>query len=380
MRVLSHTVLLFCALRYTDAADAWLDKFGVTASDLSFSGVNSFGHLRHAKCLADPNQQFDVALLGFPFDTSVSYRPGARFGPHAIRMGSRRQRPERGFSLFQQVNPYEMLNVLDCDDAPISPYDNQLAFDMMDAAYESIYNRRVHNSSLRATSHLSKTGKEHPRVISMGGDHSIVLPALRALYKIYGEIAVIHFDAHLDTWDPAFYPGSLTPLAEITHGSFFHIAHKEGLIDKTGSIHVGIRTRIAGTQDMEHDARVGFQTITTDDIDDIGVAGIIEKVRARVGTKPVYLSFDIDTIDPGLAPGTGTPESGGFTSREAKRIIRGLAGLNLIGADVVEVSPAYDHAETTGIAAADLIFEFLGLFAQGPSVQSSKVNQAKDEL
>jgi len=216
---------------------------------------------------------------------------------------------------------------------------------------------------------ISNDGREYPRIVSLGGDHTIVLPILRSLYKVYGPISVIHFDAHLDTWGP--YPGTATDQARVTHGTFFYIAREEGLLSNT-SIHAGIRCKLSGLEDIEHDESVGFELISTDDIDDIGIPAIIAQIRQRVGTSPVYLSLDIDVIDPGLAPATGTPEAGGWTTRELKRIIRGLAGLNFVGADIVEVAPAYDNAEITGIAAADLVHDFLSMFlAKEPPKKSS---------
>jgi len=154
-------------------------------------------------------------------------------------------------------------------------------------------------------------------------------------------------------------------------GLFFYIAREEGLLSNT-SIHAGIRCKLSGLDDIENDESVGFELISTDDIDDIGIPAIISQIRQRVGKSPVYLSLDIDVIDPGFAPATGTPEAGGWTTRELKRIIRGLAGLNFVGADIVEVAPAYDNAEITGIAAADLVHDFLSMFlAKEPPKQSS---------
>ncbi|KAG7442371.1 Arginase/deacetylase [Guyanagaster necrorhizus] len=204
------------------------------------------------------------------------------------------------------------------------------------------------------TSALAKDGVEHPRIVALGGDHTIVLPILRALYKIYGPVSVIHFDSHMDT-------GAVegrTDQERITHGSYFTIAYEEHLMTNT-SIHGGIRSKMRGPTQVTHDESVGFQVISAEDIDDYGIKNVIKAIRRRVGNGPVYLSLDIDVVDPGFAPATGTPEAGGWTTREMKQIIRGLAGLNIIGADIVEVAPAYDHADITGIAAADLVHDFL---------------------
>jgi len=208
-------------------------------------------------------------------------------------------------------------------------------------------------------------------ITSLGGDHTIVLPILRSLYKVYGPISVIHFDAHLDTW------GRWSPQERITHGSFFYIAREEGLLSNT-SVHAGIRCKMIDEADLIQDEDVGFNVISTDDIDDIGIKEVIRRIRARIADNPVYLSLDIDVIDPGLAPATGTPEAGGLTTREVKRIIRGLAGLNFVGADVVEVAPAYDHADITSIAAADIVHDFLSLFVSAEPPKSRSDRQPRE--
>lgn len=362
-------------------SQTWLEKYGPQI-DQPFSGPLSFSHVPYARCLEDDSNDFDIALLGMPFDTAVTYRPGARFGPYAIRSGSRRQRETRGYTLAWGLNPYTLgYKIMDCGDVPVTPFDNALAVDQMEVAYSTLLARPVANHDQSApgiTSTLAKDGKEHPRIITMGGDHTIVLPILRSLNKVYGPVSVIHFDAHLDTW-PA-YPGQASEQSRVTHGTFFYLAHEEKLMTNT-SVHAGIRCKLAGTADLENDDAVGFKLISADDIDDHGVNDIIKRIRERVGDSPVYLSLDIDVIDPGLAPATGTPEAGGWTTREVKRIIRGLAGLNFVGADIVEVAPAYDHAEITGIAAADLVHDFLSMLLSPvpPKPQRTWV-PAKDEL
>ncbi|KAL4070739.1 arginase deacetylase [Scleroderma citrinum] len=361
--------------------ETWLSKYGEQV-DQPFSGPLAFSHLNYTRCLEDESVGFDIAILGMPFDTGTTYRPGARFGPYAIRSGSRRQ--FRAYTLAWGRNPYEQgSEIIDCGDVPVTPFDNALAIDQMEVAYSTLLARPVSSkiSAWKQGALLAKDGREHPRIVSMGGDHTIVLPILRALNKIYGPISVIHFDAHLDTWTG--YPGCVTEQSRITHGTFFHVASKEGLIANS-SIHAGIRCKLAGLEDIENDESVGFHYITSDDIDDIGVPAIIKRIRERVGDTPAYLSFDIDVIDPGLAPGTGTPEAGGWTSREAKRIIRGLSGLNFVGADLVEVAPAYDHAEVTSTTAADLVHDFLNLLVSDvppkPPVLPAGWRATKDEL
>ncbi|KAJ4485719.1 arginase deacetylase [Lentinula aciculospora] len=349
----------------------WLGKYGLQI-DQPFSGPLSFSHLLYTRCLENEETKFDIAILGMPFDTAVTYRPGARFGPYAIRSGSRRQREIRGYTMSWAKDPYaEGVKILDCGDVPVNPFDNALAIDQMEVAYSTLLRRPL------ATPEKAKS-VIHPRIISLGGDHTIVLPILRALNKIHGPVSVIHFDAHLDTWRD--YPGGVTNQSRVTHGTFFAIAQEEGLISNT-SIHAGIRCKLGGEEDLENDKSVGFQLISGDDIDDLGIPEIIRLIRRRIGDSPVYLSLDIDVLDPGLAPATGTPEAGGWTTRELKRILRGLAGLNFVGADIVEVSPAYDNAEVTGIAAADLVHDFLSMFLSDhpPARREARVVR-RDEL
>lgn len=211
-----------------------------------------------------------------------------------------------------------------------------------------------------------------PKLLTLGGDHSVALGALRALHAVHGQpITVIHFDAHLDTWKPPSSAADFPWFSEagrFNHGDVFSLAWEEGLLDKNGSsVHVGLRTRLSGLQDVEEDGAQGFLQISCDEVDEIGTEGIVAKVRSRVGQdldRPVYLSFDIDVVDPGLAPGTGTPEVGGFSSREVIRLLRGLEGLNIVGADIVEVSPPYDgRGEQTALVAAQVAFEILSNWA-----------------
>ena len=204
-----------------------------------------------------------------------------------------------------------------------------------------------------------------PKLLTLGGDHSVALAALRALVKLHAApLAVVHFDAHLDTWHPGKYPSAWSsPQSAFNHGSMFWLAASEGLIRNGSSVHAGLRTRLAGDDfgDYDDDDRQGWVRIAADEIDDIGPAGVVARILEQVGTEaPVYLSVDIDVLDPGLCPGTGTPEPGGWTSREVVRILRGLESLNVVGADVVEVAPAYDGVgEQTSLVAAQVAFEIL---------------------
>ncbi|KAE9367376.1 Arginase/deacetylase [Stipitochalara longipes BDJ] len=339
-----------------------------------FSGVNSFAHLEHIKCLTKPDTPFDIGIIGVPFDTAVSYRPGARFGPRAIRAASARQTSFRGFNARAGINPYlSWAKILDCGDVPVTPFDNFIALSQMTEAYLEL----GHRSSL--SSLLQK-----PKLISLGGDHSIALAALRGLSKVYGgPIAVLHFDAHLDTWHPAKYPSPWpSEQSQFNHGSMFWMASNEGLILNGSSVHAGLRTRLSGADwaDYEDDDSQGFLRISADDIDDIGPKGVIEAIMGRMGIEiPVYLSVDIDVLDPGLAPGTGTPEAGGWTSRELIRILRGIEGLNLVGADIVEVAPAYDGVgEQTALAGAQVAYEILTSMVKRGLRDMGKIAEVKE--
>ena len=196
------------------------------------------------------------------------------------------------------------------------------------------------------------------RIVALGGDHTMALPMLRAAATAHGPVALVHFDAHLDTWDTYMS-------APYTHGTPFRRAAEEGLFLGGHSMHVGIRGPLYEPEDLADDADLGFTVIGTWETDDIGASGISERIRERVDGHPLYVSIDIDVLDPAFAPGTGTPEIGGFSTRELAAILRGLAGMNLIGADVVEVAPAYDHAEITTIAAANMVYELIGLMVAG---------------
>lgn len=256
----------------------------------------------------------------------------------------------------------------------------------------------VELSTRKSTTKNAESGVEYlqkPKLLTLGGDHSIALPALRALKAAYGQpVAVVHFDAHLDTWHPAKYPSAWIDPDEPTtqsffnHGSMFWLAATEGLIKNDSSVHAGLRTRLSGDDNSDHadDSQQGWIRIATDDIDDIGVSGVITSILNRVGTEmPVYLSIDIDVIDPGMAPGTGTPEPGGWTTRELIRILRGIEGMNVVGADIVEVSPAYDGAaETTALAAAQVAYEVLTSMVRKGLIEQAKTktraSSEKDEL
>ena len=295
-----------------------------------FMGPTTFARLPRL----DQVTRWDVAVVGVPFDIGTSYRPGARFGPLGIRQGSRTLRP---WHPDLGVRPFGVQQVVDAGDIACSTYVIDDAIATIEAAART----------------LAGTGG---RVLALGGDHTIALPLLRATHSAHGPVALVHFDAHVDTYDT--YMG-----APYTHGTPFRRAAEEGLFDRTGSMHVGIRGSKYSPADLQEDAGFGFVVMGTGEIDRIGVDGYVEAIRHRVGDRPLYLSIDIDVLDPAFAPATGTPEVGGFSSRELVGILRGLRGLRLVGGDVVEVAPAYDHAEITSIAAANVAYELVALMA-----------------
>jgi agmatinase len=280
-------------------------------------------------------EQADIAVLGVPFDSGVSYRPGARFGPAHIRQSSRLLRP---YNPELDVEPFGARQVVDAGDVLCNPFDITAAIGQIaDAA--------------RA---LTAGGT---RLVTLGGDHTIALPLLRVMRERHGPVAVLHFDAHLDTWDTYFGQ-------PYTHGTPFRRAFEEGLVDRGHSLHVGIRGPLYDARDLPDTARLGFATLTSTEVETRGLASAIDGIRERLGDAPVYVSVDVDVLDPAHAPGTGTPEAGGLTSRELLAMLRALAGLRVVSADIVEVSPAYDHAEITGIAAAHVAYELLSVMSR----------------
>ena len=296
-----------------------------------FAGESTFARLPRI----DQVSSYDVAIMGAPFDGAVSFRPGARFGPMAIRQASRHLRPAYHPDL--KVAPFRTIQAVDAGDVPCNP------FNIDDAL------NQIHQGAAELVS-------DRTRLLTLGGDHAITLGVLRAMAKVHGPIAVVHFDAHLDTWDTYFS-------APRTHGTFLRRAFEEGLLREESSLHVGIRGPLYDEQDIVNDKRFGFRTVRTSDFDRMGVEEVVGLARERVGDMPYYLSIDIDVLDPAFAPGTGTPEMGGFTSRELLNMVRSLPAEQMVGADVVEVSPAYDHAEITSLAAATLTYEIASLIA-----------------
>ncbi|MGN6161203.1 MAG: agmatinase [Marmoricola sp.] len=305
-----------------------------------YNGPGTFARLPRI----DEVSRADVKIVGVPFDSGVSYRPGARFGPEHIRASSKLLRP---YNPAQDVHPFNAQQVVDAGDVAVNPFDLTEAITTIEHASDAL---RAHGSQL----------------LTIGGDHTIALPLLRSLAKDHGRIAVLHFDAHLDTWDTYFG-------APYTHGTPFRRASEEGLLDTDHCLHMGIRGPLYSKIDIDDDVRLGFAIFRSDDYQTRGLAAAIDRMRERLGDAPVYVSVDIDVLDPAHAPGTGTPEAGGLTSRELLATLRGLSGLNVVGADIVEVAPAYDHAEITGIAAAHVGYELLSVMAANrPSSPSAE--------
>jgi agmatinase len=296
-----------------------------------FAGLATFARLP----LLEKLGACDVAVVGVPFDAGTTYRPGARFGPAAVRQASRLLRP---YHPGLDVEPFGAQQVADAQDIAANPFDIGEAIRTIEAAAGEL---------------LGSAG----RLVALGGDHTIALPLLRAVAARTGRVTLVHFDAHLDTWDTYFG-------APYTHGTPFRRAFEEGLLAEDSSVHVGIRGPLYARHDLADDAGFGFRVVSAMDLETDGVAGVAERIRARVGDGPVYVSIDIDVLDPSHAPGTGTPEAGGLSSRELLGILRAMDGLRLVGADVVEVAPAYDHAEMTAIAASHVVYELLGLMAR----------------
>jgi len=293
-----------------------------------FAGDGTFARLERLEHLPTA----DTIIWGVPFDSGVSYRPGARFGPQHVRQSSRLLRP---YNPALDISPFGRRTVADAGDLGVNPFDLTSAI----ASIESAAGRLVGS---RRT------------LVTIGGDHTIALPLLRVQHRLHGPVAVLHFDAHLDTWDTYFG-------APYTHGTPFRRASEEGLVDLEHSVHVGIRGPLYSRLDLAESEALGFTTVHARDFIRHPIDDLVNRVRTRLGNRPVYVSLDIDVLDPAHAPGTGTPEPGGLTSRELLEMLRGLDGLDVVGVDVVEVTPSYDHAEMTGIAAAHAIYELLSV-------------------
>jgi agmatinase len=296
-----------------------------------FSGVRTFMRLPNNQDLNNA----DAAIVGAPFDTGASFRAGARFGPEGIRSISHMLRP---YNPSQDVSIFDHLSVIDYGDVPVVPGFTEHSYQSIALGLEEIHRAGV-------------------VPIVLGGDHSIALPELRAAASVHGPLALVHFDSHADTWDEYFGE-------KHNHGTPFRRAVEEGLLEPSRSVQVGMRGSLYDSGDLEASRELGFEVITTDEVRQIGIGETIARIRERVGDGKVYASFDVDFCDPAYAPGTGTPEVGGFTSREAQELVRGLGGVELVGCDVVEVYPSYDGpGQITALLAANVAYELLTLVA-----------------
>lgn len=295
-----------------------------------FTGPVTFARLPHVRTLED----VDVAVVGVPFDTGVTYRVGGRFGPGAVRDASVMLRP---YNPNLEVAPFDHLSCIDYGDVAIVPGYIERSYAAIEAAVGPIVDAGV-----------------IPLLI--GGDHACTLSHLRGT-RSRGPVAVIDFDSHTDAWDSYFGE-------KYNHGTWMRRAIEEGLVDVAHSIEVGLRGPIYGAQDWTGlRSELGLEYLTTEDVLRIGPAGTAEAIRERVGDRPAFISFDIDVVDPAFAPGTGTPEPGGLSAHDALTIVRGLTGIDFLGFDVVEVIPAYDPAGQTAFLAANLAYEMLSLVA-----------------
>jgi guanidinopropionase len=275
----------------------------------------------------------DVAILGIPFDGGVSFRSGARFGPKEVRNNSLLIRP---YNPVLKTSPFRRLRIADCGDVDTNPMDILDTYGRVEAAVGGIL-----------------TAGALPACV--GGDHSLTLPIMRAVAKARGPVALVHFDSHQDMWEEYF--GN-----RYFHGTPFRRAHEEGLFDGKAAVQFGIRGPVYDEDDFAFGERHGVTVVRAEAIHRDGVDAALRRLD-RVRGRPVYVSFDIDSVDPAFAPGTGTPEVGGLTSAQALALVRGLAGLDIIGFDVVEVSPPYDQSGITSMLAANVLFELLSVIS-----------------
>ena len=292
------------------------------AFEMTYGGALSFLRRRYSRELAS----VDIAVSGIPFDSATTYRPGCRLGPRAIRAASVQLAELRAFP--SGIDPFDWLSVVDYGDCFLNPHDPA----------------SIEGAMLTHARTILDSGA---RMLTLGGDHFISYPLLKAHAERYGPLALLQFDAHGDTWESA---------GPLDHGTMFRRAIQEGLIDVERSLRVGIRT--------QDDADFGLLTLSSAWVHRQGIDAALDAIRHRIGQAPCYLTFDIDVLDPAFAPGTGTPVSGGLASWQALELIRGLDALTFVGMDLVEVNPAYDSAEITAIVAATLAHDWIALLAQ----------------
>ena len=289
-----------------------------------FSAIKTFFRLPNVEAKAD----YDVALVGVPYDGGTSYRPGARFAPTAVREASSLG---RGYHWARGTHLWSEKNFADIGDCPTVPIDQEQTY------------ARVEKFFLELT-------KKNKKFIAVGGDHSVTLPILRAVKAKHGPVSLIHFDAHLDTYPAAWD-------CEYHHGTFLRHAVEEGLVDSKTTLQIGLRGPLVDKEDLSFTKKHGIKSTTVDDIRIHGLEAFCKTLPKF--NKATYITFDIDCLDPAFGPGTGTPVVGGLSTYETQRILRALQIKNLVGADIVEVSPPYDHAQITALAAVDTMFELM---------------------
>lgn len=303
------------------------DSLYGTTAEPTYAGITSFMRRKYTKDLTG----VDVAVIGIPLDTATTNRPGARFGPRAIRNASSIMAWERPYGM--EFDPFDKLAVADVGDCYFDFGRPEKVPDAIEAYAWNII-------------------KEGPGLLSLGGDHFIAYPLLKAHARKHGApLSLLHFDAHSDTW--ADHDD------RIDHGTMFYWAAKNGIVDPATSVQIGLRTANPDT--------LGFNILDAPWVHEHGIDAVIKAARKFIGERPVYVSFDIDCLDPSFAPGTGTPVCGGLTSHQALAILRGMRGINIVGMDVVEVAPAYDVGEITALAASHIAMEMLCLYACRPA-------------
>jgi agmatinase len=302
-----------------------------------FAGIKTFMRLPHVTT----TEGVDVSVVGVPFDTGASYRVGARFGPEAIRSVSALLRHHNE---VLDVSIFDHCSVVDYGDIPVNPGYIEDSYEMIEEGLLPILEGGV-------------------TPIMLGGDHSVTLPELRAVAKRYGPVALIHLDSHSDTGDKRFG-------RRYTHGTPFRRAIEEELILVEHSIQAGMRGSIYSRDSLDDAKKLGFDLVTAVEAQKHGIDELIRRIRERAGDAKSFVSFDIDFVDPAYAPGTGTPEVGGFTSSEALRVVRGLRGLDLVGFDLVEVLPQHDPSQITALLAANIVYEFISLIALRKKLES----------
>lgn len=303
---------------------------------LSGNEMPRFGGI--ASCFRLPVQEdaqgLDMAIVGVPLDYGTSNRPGSRYGPRQIRAESVLVRP---YGMATRAAPFDSFQVADTGDVALNAYSLEKSIGIIEAHFDRLVSGGV-------------------KTLSMGGDHTVTLPILRAQAKKHGPLAIVHVDAHADMNDHMFGES-------VTHGTIFRRAIEEGLIDPAAMVQIGLRATGYAADDFDWAREQGVRVVPAEDCWYRSLAPLMESVREQIGPRrPVYLSFDIDGLDPSVAPGTGTPEPGGLSGSQGLEIIRGVFGLNLIGADLVEVSPPYDTTGNTALLAANLMFEMLCSF------------------